>query len=318
MPRSPERYDLLRTRLERFTQALHEMEVGGVKAVHQARVASRRLRELLPVLQLDPDVLHKLSRRLRKVTGRLGTVRELDVLAGVLDELGKAGRHPQQALAQVAATIDEERRRKRERLLAKGQLRELRRVGDKLEKVARTLEKQDLAPKGTEQRPKGTEQRSWKWAIDARVARRAATLATAISGAGTVYLPERLHGVRIAVKKLRYALELSTEVAQLKSSPDLRQLRRAQDILGRLHDLAVLMNRTREAQGRVTPPDVNVWRQLDDLVASLEDNCRRLHGRYMKDREALLVLCTRLSGRTADTRGEKVEVRSQKLKVRSS
>lgn len=311
MPRSPERYDLLRTRLERFTQALHEMEEGGVKAVHQARVASRRLRELLPVLQLDPDVLRKLSRRLRKVTGRLGTVRELDVLAGVLDELGKADRHPQQALAQVAATIDEERRRKRERLLAKGELRELRRVGDKLEKVARTLEKQDAVPRGTEQR-------SWKWAIDARVARRAATLATAISGAGTVYLPERLHAVRIAVKKLRYALELSTEVAQVKSSPDLRQLRRAQDILGRLHDLAVLMNRTRAAQGRVTPPDVNVWRQLDDLVASLEDNCRRLHGRYMKDREALLALCTPLSGRTADARGEKVEVRSQKLKVRSS
>ena len=133
-----------------------------------------------------------------------------------------------------------------------------------------------------------------------------------------MYLAERLHGVRIAVKKLRYALELSAEAAQLKSSPDLKQLRRAQDILGRLHDLAVLMNRAREAQGRVTPPDVNVWRQLDDLVASLEDNCRRLHGRYMKDREALLVLCTRLSGRTADTRGEKVEVRSQKLKVRSS
>ena len=82
MPRSPERYDLLRTRLERFTQALHGMEEGDVKAVHQARVASRRLREVLPVLQLDPDVLRKLSRRLRKITDRLGTVRELDVLAG--------------------------------------------------------------------------------------------------------------------------------------------------------------------------------------------------------------------------------------------
>ena len=132
---------------------LHEMEEGDVKAVHRTRVASRRLRELLPVLQLDPDVLRKLSRRLRKVTGRLGTVRELDVLVGVLDELGKAGRHPQQALAQVAATIDEERRRKRERLLAKGQLRELRRVGDKLEKVARTLEKQDLRERPTAAAP---------------------------------------------------------------------------------------------------------------------------------------------------------------------
>ena len=306
MPRPVERYDLLHTRLERFTRALHDIEEGGVKAVHQTRVASRRLREVLPVLQLDPDVLRKLSRRLRKVTDRLGVVRELDVLAGVLDELGKAGRHPQPALARVAAAVDEERARKRERLLAKGQLRELRRVGDKLEKLARALETQDAAP------GRGTERRSWKWAIDARVARRAATLATAISAAGTVYLPERLHVVRIAVKKLRYALELSTEVAQLKSSPDLRQLRRAQDILGRLHDLHVLMDRTRDAQGPVTPPDVNVWRQLDALVTSLEDNCRRLHGRYMKDRDALIVLSTRLSGRTAEGKGEKLEVRSQR------
>lgn len=305
MSRSTERHDLLHKRLERFTRMLQGVEDGDVPAIHRARVASRRLREVLPVLQLDADVLHKLSRRLRKITDRLGTVRELDVLLGVIDELGKAGRHPQSALARVAAAVNEERGRRRERLLAKGQLRELRRVGAKLEKLTRTLEIQDAAPR------RGTERRSWMWAIDARVARRAATLAAAISKAGTVYLPERLHDVRIAVKKLRYAVELSAEVAQVKSSPDLKQLRRAQDILGRLHDLHVLMDRTREAQASLTPPDVNVWRQLDALVASLEDNCRRLHGRYMKDRDALLPLCTRLSGRTA-------EARSQKLKVRSS
>ena len=38
----------------------------------RARVASRRLRELLPVLQLDGDARRKLGRRLRKVTARLG------------------------------------------------------------------------------------------------------------------------------------------------------------------------------------------------------------------------------------------------------
>jgi CHAD domain-containing protein len=237
------------------------------------------------------------------MTDRLGSVRELDVLAGILDELDKSGRHSQPALARIAAAVDEERARKRERLLAKGQLRELRRVGAKLEKLAQTLETQDAAPR------RGTDRRSWMWAIDARVARRAATLATAISGAGTVYLAERLHDVRIAVKKLRYALELSTEVAQMKSNPELRQLRRAQDVLGRLHDLQVLIDRTREAQGPVTPPDVNVWRDLDALVASLEDNCRRLHGRYMKDRDALLALCTRLSGSAREVGTEKLEVR---------
>ena len=305
MPRFTERHDLLRKRLERFTRMLPGVGQGDGRAVHRARVASRRLREVLPVLQLDADVLHKLSRRLRKITDRLGAVRELDVLLSVIDELAKTDRFPQTALSRVAAGIDEERERKRERLLAKGQLRELRRVGAKLEKLARTLETEDAVPR------RGTDRRSWKWAVDARVARRAATLDVAISKAGTVYLPERLHDVRIAVKKLRYALELSAEVAQLKTSPDLQQLRRIQDILGRLHDLHVLMDRTREVQASLTPPDVNEWRQLDALVVSLEDSCRRLHGRYMKDRDAMLALCARFSGRAGHAR----EARSPKVKV---
>ena len=39
-----------------------------MKAVHWTRVASRRLRELLPVLGLDGDSARKLSRRLKRVT----------------------------------------------------------------------------------------------------------------------------------------------------------------------------------------------------------------------------------------------------------
>jgi CHAD domain-containing protein len=296
MPRSTERYDLLHTRLERFTQASRGVEKGDVRAVHRTRVASRRLREVLPVLQLDADVFSKLRRRLRRITDRLGTIRELDVLLGVLDELSKAGRHPQSVLALIAAAVDEERGRKGKRLLAKDQLRELHRIGARLDKLARTLESQDTSA------PRVTERRSWRWAIDARVARRAATLAAAVSRAGTVYLPERLHDVRIAVKKLRYALELSVEVARVKASPDLKQLRRTQDVLGRLHDLHLLMDRARDAQALLTPPDINVWRQLDALVTSLEDSCRRLHGRYMKDRNALLTLCADLSGRTQEAK----------------
>ena len=97
--------------------------------------------------------------------------------------------------------------------------------------------------------------RSWQWVLEARVARRASALAEAIDEAGAVYLSERLHAVRIAVKKLRYALELSVDVAGQKSTPELTQLRRAQEVLGRLHDLQVLIDRMRETQASLTPPD---------------------------------------------------------------
>ena len=111
-----------------------------------------------------------------------------------------------------------------------------------------------------------------------------------------MYLPERLHKVRIATKKLRYALELDAELAKVRSTPELRQLRKTQDLLGHLHDLQVLIDRTREEQASLTPPDVNVWRGLDGLIGTLEDQCRRLHGRYLHDTEALLQICSRLSG----------------------
>ena len=283
---------------------LHGVEDGDVDALHRTRVASRRLREVLPVLQLDPDAARKLNRRLRKITDRLGKVREYDVLLGVLDELKKVGRYPKTALPRVAAHIGENRAHARERLLEKVSMHDLHRVAAKLEKVARTLESASESPV--------TARHSWRWAIDARVARRASTLAVAITDAGAVYLAERLHIVRIGVKKLRYALELAADADHVKSSPDLKQLRRAQDILGRLHDLQVLVDRAREVQASLAPPDLNARRELDVLVVALEEDCRHLHARYMQDRDALLDMCARLSGPIAQAK----EAGSQKVKVR--
>jgi CHAD domain-containing protein len=283
---------------------LQGVEDGDIDALHHTRVASRRLREVLPVLQLDPEVARKLNRRLRKITDRLGRVREYDVLLGLLDELKKVGRYPKAALPRVAAHIAENRVHARERLLEKVQIGELRRVASKLEKIARTLESSSDGLL--------TARHSWRWAIDARIARRASTLAAAIADAGAVYLAERLHTVRIAVKKLRYALELAADADHLKSNPDLKQLRRAQNILGRLHDLQVLVDRAREVQASLAAPDLNARRELDVLVVALEVDCRHLHGRYMQDRDALLAVCARLSRPVAEPR----ELRAQKEKVR--
>src|SRR5437868_13448656 len=105
MPASPSRHVLLLSRLERFTKMLPGVADGDVKAIHRARVASRRLRELLPVLQLDQDSVRKVERRLRKVTRQLGGVRELDVLLILSDELQESGRHSDRALRRVASDI---------------------------------------------------------------------------------------------------------------------------------------------------------------------------------------------------------------------
>ena len=284
------RYDLLRSRLDKFTRMLPGVETGDTAAVHRTRVASRRLRELLPVLELDHSVSRKLNRRLKKLSRRLGTVREPDVLVQLVDELRQGGRIPDRALRRVGDAARKAGDEARGRLSHKNVAADLERAAKKLEAIAVQLEEADTGR---------SRSRAWRWAIDARVARRAATLKQAIRDAGSMYVPDRVHTVRLALKKLRYGLEVSADAAGVKRSPDVRTLKRGQELLGRLRDFQVLIERVRKGQASVTAPDVAAWRELDAMVTLLEHHCRRLHARYVRDRVALMALCDRLGGRAS-------------------
>lgn len=295
MPRFTRRCDLLQSRLARFTKALHDVDEGDVRAVHRTRVGSRRLRELLPILQLGSATAEKAGRRLRRITRRLGGLRELDVQLAVLDELQSSRPFEQRAIALLRSDIENARDEARRTLRGKAVAAGAKRVADKLAGVLTDLDgAADHSP-----------ERVWRWALDARVARRASALERAIDAAGSVYLPERLHAVRIALKKLRYGAELAAEANGRPDRRTLGSLKRVQRLLGRMHDLQVLINRVRSVQGALTPPDINTWRDLDRLLGSLERSCRRLHAGYMRDRATVIDLCNRLSARHADSRSRK-------------
>lgn len=287
MPVSPSRYELLQKRLDRFTRMLHGVGKGDERALHRTRVASRRLRELLPVLQLEGKVAGELGRRLRKVIQRLGRIRELDVTLMLVEELKTSGDYDADALERVGLAIRQERERAREELLAKWPAREIRRVGSKLADLADTLESSDNRSQAVT--------RGLRWAVDARIHRRGSELKAAIEDAGAVYLPERLHAVRIALKKFRYAVELASEIASDKRlRTDLRLLKRNQDLLGRWHDRQVLIERARHVQASLTPPSASGVRRLDRLVTMLENDCRRLHARYIRESGAIVAVCDRI------------------------
>ena len=115
--------------------------------------------------------------------------------------------------------------------------------------------------------------------------------------AGTVYLPERLHVVRIAVKKLRYGVELASELSSTSAQADIAVLKRVQALLGRMHDLQMLAEQVRGVQARLTRPDPVLSRELDALIIALDRSCRRLHARYVRERDPLTALCSRLAVR---------------------
>jgi CHAD domain-containing protein len=285
MAASTPRHELLRLRINRLRRALRGVADGDMDAVHRTRVAMRRLRELLPLLELNGETTQKLARRLRKTRRRLGIVRELDVLGHMVGELQRLGQYPARALDLMAQYIAAARQAAWRKTNAKRTAVEVRGVVRSLEHIRSDLETVD---------ERGDRKRKWRWAIDARVARRAARLRDAVEAAGALYTVERLHGVRIALKKLRYGMELAAESSPGALRKDLRTLKRVQELLGRLHDLQVLVDRVRMLQASMTAPDVNDWRDLDALLISLERTCRRLHARYVRDRAGVTAICQRL------------------------
>ena len=275
------RHKLLKARIDRFTRLLHGVAQGDVRAIHRTRVASRRLRELLPMLQLDGNTAERLAARLRTITRQLGEVRELDVLLGVVDELHASDGASKRVLGQIGGVIRLSREHAREKHVGKPLIAELHRIARKLAAAADALEKrEDDAPR----------QRAWRLASEARVARRAETLREAIVEAGAIYIPERLHTVRIALKKFRYAVEVEQEASRHERPAELRVLKRGQDLLGRMHDLQVLIDTARTTQAGVNTPSVAAWREYDALVTRLERECRELHARYVRERIAIAAL----------------------------
>jgi CHAD domain-containing protein len=222
----------------------------------------------------------------RRLTRGLGPVRELDVALMTLDELERAGDVPRSAIVRLRQVIGEERRRlhgEMQRLVESIDLDKLSRRA-----VAAARKKPSAATRGRVRDPK-------RLALARRrAARRCATLRAAIENAAGIYLPDRLHDVRIAVKKLRYALELARELSGSRAMAAIRMLKEAQDLLGRMHDLEILIARTRAVQGSPIGVNLRLSGDLDRVVRRLENECRQLHGHYMALRHKLLAICDRV------------------------
>jgi CHAD domain-containing protein len=273
---------LLRQRLNGLMRSLTPARAGDADGIHQARVATRRLREALPVLARKGP-RRKLERAARTLTRTLGPVRELDVALQTLDELAAARDVPRRAIAALRRSIASERRALHGELV-----HSLDRINvEKLQRRAVESVRDETA-----RSPKTREQAARHLAAArTRVARRADALRVAIDAAAAMYLPDRLHGVRIAVKKLRYAMEVVRDLSRSRATARLQTLKRTQDLLGRMHDLEVLIARTRAMQGAPGAPDLRVSAALDTLVRRLETECRQLHARYIALRPSLLAIC---------------------------
>jgi CHAD domain-containing protein len=229
---------IVRQRLAALSRTLPGARKGDVHAVHQARVATRRIREALPLVARG-RAGKSLKKSVRKLTRALGPVRELDVALMNLDQLRNTGDVSEAAIARLRELITEERQR----------------LGAEMVRLISHFNLPKFQKKAVEAAAHGPEASGPRdprriAAALGRAARRAEGLRAAIDNAAGIYLPDRLHQVRIAVKKLRYAVEIAQELSRSRATVRIRTLKRVQDLLGRMHDLEMVIARTRAVQGR--------------------------------------------------------------------
>jgi CHAD domain-containing protein len=261
----------LSRRLRTLDRNLPAVLEDDAEALHRTRVASRRLREALPVFSVEGPGAQSHSRDLRKskesvrqLTRALGKVRELDVALVILDDI--AHRHPELADAASATRAAIERERTERRAEMARRLDDIR--PDKLAKRLSSLVQQAGAEVQADRMD----------LLRRRLVRRADRLGAAIESAGALYAFDRLHLVRIATKKLRYALELVQELAGVRTLRLAKRLKQTQDLLGHLHDLEIVAGFVR----REFPGSAgNVAAGAGPLLGLIERETRELHAAYL-------------------------------------
>ena len=254
---------------------------GDIEPLHQARVATRRLREILPLCacEVPRGLANRALRRVRRVGRALGDVREIDVSIDVVAEIIQTGTVDSAAGRRLQQYLQDEREERRERML------------DRLSSVSSRKLERDLADVA---RVLGMRRQTDEWAqtLAVQIERRSEGVQRAVGEAGALYISDRVHRVRIAVKKLRYALELAGDTGEARTREAVRGLKEIQEVLGRLHDLSVLGGMIQDLT-MPTPdadaPPVNA--ELEALRLALAGECRGLHSQYVGQRESLLRIC---------------------------
>jgi CHAD domain-containing protein len=273
-------------RLRAVRRDLSGVLAGDVEGVHRMRVASRRLREAMPLLataaapgKSGASSRRKITRALRRVTRALGGVRELDVALGYLDEIDSSRPDLAGATRTVGRFIRWEREVRRVAMLRRLEGANLKRIERRI--LARLVDFQVTDP-GSQQSPR----------LGRRIERRAAGLEMAVEAAGDLYAPDRLHGVRIATKKLRYALELARELGAARTLGSVRRLKRMQDLLGRMHDLEVLAGYTRLLDLQASTRG-RLHARIGLLLDAIARETRLLHAAYLASRPDLADVAAR-------------------------
>jgi CHAD domain-containing protein len=214
-----------------------------VEALHDLRVASRRLRAFIQLFEpvLDPPIVAHVAKPLRRITRAAGVLRDLDVQIAHLEE-----RVPAQTTDAARAALEHllERisvRRADEQPRAEKRIRKVRLDDVSVGIIAALGETVSRLPAS----PDGAATLVWGLleplveAVEANEPR-----------PGSTPPAQALHQLRISFKKLRYALELVAPMLGDQRNI-IKRAESLQELLGTHHDLFVIGSLMDDERGRL-------------------------------------------------------------------
>ena len=228
-------HDLLAEHGTKLLRQVAGVRDGDPDSIHDARVATRRIREILSILGSDHDQAHQAFHEQMRLLGRaLGNARDQDVIA---DLLAGKGAHRSGGAKAVTAFKDLLRRERE----------------DARRDAIKAIEGVPLAALVPSERERFRGGRRRSGDLSARLREqmrlRSRELGDAMGRASGVYFPNRTHQVRVCAKRLRYVVELAAHAGRWHSDREVKILTRVQDVLGDIHDREVLIERLREVSG---------------------------------------------------------------------
>jgi CHAD domain-containing protein len=259
---------LLKDRIRGVFRRLPKSLAGEEEAVHQVRVAGRRLRVALPLLARKPDG-RRVTRALeilRQLTRAAGMGRDLDVIVPLFDQRMEALEAPSPEHMALRRRLRASRRRARTRMAEALMDIEIARVRRDLRRVV-----------GRKAEGVFTVMARLRDARDAE----GALLLAGFEEIGDRYDPERLHALRRRARRLRYTAEVGDALrAEETEAPAI--LKGVQDAIGVLHDHQVLVAWLRRQAAASRAPALAAAAQEE--LSFFEERSRELHAQLLESR----------------------------------
>ncbi len=272
---------LFRTQIHTLRDTLPGVLDGREVSIHDARIATRRIRELLPLLgdSRRRKSMEDLYSRFKRLGRSLGRVRDADVRVTLLATLETRMPHAAPALVVLRQLREQERL---------DLLRKLIKRLERLEAVRmiEMLDEHRLSLAGALSSSVRSGQ-TWRRDLRYTLRERAGATTAAIEHATGVYFPDRAHAARIAIKKMRYAMEIAHETGGDRDWA-IRELKKAQDLLGDLHDRQELVDNLTEKCADDKP---GLSDQVSLVKQVIDAENHDLHSRYLARRRVILDIC---------------------------